>query len=338
MKNRPVTIKDIARCLEVSYSTVSRALSQDKSHLVKEETRSIVRKTAEDMGYAPNLMARAFLKGYGGVLGLVSYQLDREYFVTQMRHFLKTAREHGYQVLVAAAASRSGQTPADSQAGQIRNLMSHGVEGILINTWGDEAESDRISKTVKGKLPVAAYIFPAGDLSGVVLDHESGVFEITEHLIGLGHERICFLGEDWKGTSGRSAMGKGYYAAMRKYGLTPRLIRVDPTRKRSGYCIGKEVRDRFTALVCCCDYTALGVCKALAERGIDVPGKVAVTGYGDMDVSSYAFPSLTTLRIPYQEIARLTIRHLLAQIQRAVAPRRYILKPFMVVRESCGAL
>ncbi len=337
MKKRPITIKDIAKRLGISFSTVSRALSPHASHLVNEETRGMVQQTAKDMDYSPNLMARTFLKGSGGVLGLLACQVRLEPFGRQIHHFLRTAGEHGYQILITADSDQISQAPGDDQVKQIRQLESRGVDGLLVTTRGDESESARISTTVKDKIPVETYCYPVDGLNAVILDHASGFFEMTEHLIGLGHERICFLGEDWIRTSGPSTLGKGYYAAMRKHGLTPRRSAVDAPRTASGYRLGKELRNRFTALVCCCDYTALGVCKGLADSGISVPGDVAVTGFGDMDVSAYVYPALTTLNIPYEEIAQAAIQDLLQQLDDHAQPGQHTLKPRLVVRESCGA-
>ena len=337
MRKKPVTIKDIAKHLGISYSTVSRALSSHAAHLVKDQTRRIVQQTAYDMDYSPNLMARTMLKGGEGILGLVTYHVSLESFGRQIHHFLRMAGEHDYQILIAATTDQVSQSPEDDQVKQIRQLESRGVDGLLINTRGDEAESARIIKAVNGKLPVETYCYPAGAMNGVVVDHASGFFVMTEHLIGLGHERICFLGEDWVRTNGPSAMGKGYYTAMRQHGLTPRRAEVDSTGTESGYRLGKALGSRFTALVCCCDYTALGVSRGLSDSGIRVPGDVAVTGCGDMDLSAFITPALTTLSIPYENIAQLAMRDILQQLRGETTPRQHTLKPRLIVRESCGA-
>lgn len=337
MKEKPVTIKDIARRLGISYSTVSRALSPHASHLVKEGTRKIVQQAAREMNYSPNLLARNLLKGGGGILGLLTYDVSMESFRRHLHHFLDIAADYGYQIVVAAVADSSSQRLGDDQVKQIRQLESYGVDGFLINTRGDEAESVQVVQAVNGKLPVETFPYKTGNANGAALDHASGFFEMTCHLIALGHEKICFLGADWTQANGPSAMGKGYLMAMRANGLPPSRVDVETNRTDSGYLLGRELGRRYTALVCCCDNTALGVCKGLADAGLRVPDDVAVTGYGDLDVSAYVFPALTTLSIPYEEIARVAIQNIVGQIQHAVNLRQRILKPTLVVRESCGA-
>ena len=337
VRNRPVTIKDIARRLGISYSTVSRALSSRRSHLVKEQTRLLVEQTAKDMEYSPNLMAQTFVKGTEGVLGLLTNRIGPEITGRQINHLVRTAGRHGYQVLVAAASGRTASTLESERLEQLMQLASRDVDGILIQTIGDEAESGRIVHAVPGSLPVATFGYAADDMTGVSLDLSSGIQEVTEHLIGLGHERICFLGEDGIRADGLPALGAGYRNAMHRYGLAPRIAPVEAARSRSGYHLGKELGGRFTAIVCCCDYTALGVCRALIESGAHVPDDVAVTGCGDFEVSAYVSPSLTTLSIPFEDLALTAIQGILRQLQGQPVPRGRSFKPHLTVRESCGA-
>ncbi|MCY3772604.1 MAG: LacI family DNA-binding transcriptional regulator [Gemmatimonadetes bacterium] len=337
MRNRPVTIKDIARRLGISYSTVSRALSSQRSHLVKERTRLLVEQAAEDMDYSPNLMAQTFVKGRGGVLGLLANRIGSEIAGRQIHHLVRTAGGHGYQVLVAAAANRTASALEDERVEQLMQLTSRDIDGILIQTIGDEAESAPTVHAAPGGLPVVTFGYAADDMTGVSLDLASGIQEVTEHLIGLGHERICFLGEVGIRADGLPALGKGYRFAMRKHGLAPRLAPVEAARTRSGYHLGKELGGRFTAFVCCCDYTALGVCRALIESGVHVPDDVAVTGCGDFEVSAYVSPSLTTLSIPFEDIAFAAVQGILRQLRGRPVPRERSFKPHLTVRESCGA-
>ena len=337
MKRKQATIKDIARELGISFSTVSRALSPHASVLVKEKTRELVRQTAADMDYSPNLMARGIVMGKTGTLGLLTHQIYQEAFGNQIDQVLRAADEHEYQVMVGVVSNQLPESSEDDEAAQIRQLISWGVEGLLVHTRGDEGESERILDTVKGQVPVVTLHYPAEDLSGVVLDHVSDFCEVTEHLIKLGHERIGFLGEDWNESIPVSDRGKGYLLAMQKHSMTPEHISVSAIFSESGYRLGKELGDRFTAFVCRDDYTAIGVCRSLWESGIGVPDDVAVVGSGDIDVAAYMTPSLTTLATPYEAIAQAAIDLIQEQLEEQDTPRRVTLRSDLVVRESCGA-
>lgn len=337
MKKKQATIKDIARKLGISYSTVSRALSPHASVLVKESTRELVRQTAAEMDYSPNLMARGIVMGKTGTLGLLTYQIFQETFGNQIDHILGTAVEHDYQIMMGVASNRVSQISRDDDTAQIKQLVSWGIDGLLIHTRGDEGESDRILDAVKGRVPVVTLHYPAENLSGVILDYVANFSEATEHLIKLGHKQIGFIGEDWNESSPVSAKGKGYLLAMQQHGLTSKRIPVSDIFAESGYRQGKELGGRFTALVCRDDYTAIGVCKGLQESGIRIPEDVAVVGSGDIDVAAYVTPALTTLVTPYEAVARAAMDLMLEQLEGRNTPRQITLKSHLVVRESCGA-
>ena len=137
MKKRQTTIKDIARQLGISYSTVSRALSPHASVLVKEETRELVRQTAAEMDYSPNLMARGIVMGKTGTLGLLTYQIFQETFGNQIDQILGTAVEHDYQIMMGVASNRVSQISRDDETAQIKQLVSWGIDGLLIHIYGD---------------------------------------------------------------------------------------------------------------------------------------------------------------------------------------------------------
>ena len=358
MRNKPVTIKDIARRLGISYSTVSRALSSRMSHLVKEQTRLLVRRTATEMDYSPNLMAQAFVQGTEGVLGLVTNRIGQEFTGRQISHLVRAAAREGYQVLVAAVPNRTAnfrqiesaiwsehagqselaeRSEQAEQANQFMHLKARDVDGILVQALGDESESGRIAQAAGGTLPVAAFGYAVDDVSSVHLNPAPGMQEVTEHLVGLGHERICFLGEDPIGSDGPWSYVTGYRSAMRRHGLSPRMVPVETASARAGYNLGRALRGRYTALVCCSDYTALGVCRGLIESGVRVPDDMAVTGFGNCEVSAYVSPSLTTLSIPFEDIAARAVQGILQQIHGRPAPRRSLFSPRLIVRESCGA-
>ena len=340
MKKRQVTIKDIARKLGISYSTVSRALSPHASIVVKTQTRDLVRQTAAEMDYSPNLMARGVVTGKAGTLGLLTYHIALETFGHQTDQILRAADKWDYQIMLRMAANRLPQDLLDDQTLQIRQLISRGIDGLLINTRGDAGESERILNMVRGRVPVVTFYYPTQNLSGVVLDDAADYYEVTEHLIKLGHEQIRFLGP---GGSTRDEVdlvpykARGYLLAMQKHGLTPKCTPVPTIYAESGYLLGKELGDQFTALVCRDDYTAIGVCRGLQELGLRVPEDVAVVGNGDIDVAAYITPELTTLATPYGAIAQAAMDLMLEQLDGQDKPRQVTLRSHLIVRESCGA-
>ena len=270
-------------------------------------------------------------------LGLLTYQISRETFGRQTDQILRAAYEQEYQVVISMAVHRTPLAPLDDQIMQIKELLSRGIDGLLINTRGDQEESERIMNTVQGRVPVVTFHYPTPNLSGVVLDDATGFCEATEHLIRLGHERIGFIGADSDQTCVGSA--KGYLLAMQKHGLIPKRIPGKITSTESGYRLGKRLGNGlFTALVCRNDYTAVGVCRGLREAGLRVPEDVAVLGNGAIDMGEYMTPALTTLATPYEAIAEAAMELMWEQLEVGQdEPRQITLRSHLVVRESCGA-
>ena len=338
IKKKQATIKDIARELKISHSTVSRALSEDQkvSALVKEQTRKRVQEKAAELDYSPNLMAQGFVTGKTSTLGLLTYQIFIETFGRQTDHILRVADKQKYLILMMAPNPLRELTPED-QTIQIKQLLSRGIDGLLIHTLGDREESERILNAVRGLVPVVTFTHPTQSLSGVVVEEIASFCEATEHLIRLGHERIGFLGTNWNNNLASSAKGKGYLLAMQKHGLTPKLISDKTFPAKPTHRLEEKIGDQFTGLVCRNDYTAIGACRGLREAGFRVPEDVAVVGYGDLEVGAYVTPALTTLAIPYEAIAEAAMALMLEQLEGQDEPRQVTLKSTLVVRESCGA-
>ena len=340
MRKKQVTIKDIARRLGISHATVSRALSQDPtvSVLVTEKTRKRVQRMVAEMGYTPNLMAKGFVTGRTGMLGLLTYQISRETNGSQTEQILRTAAGQGYQVLISMAVRRAPSTPLEDQALQIGELIARGVDGLLIHTRGDKEEVHRIQTTVRERVPVVTFHYPTPNLSGVALDLEGDFLKATEHLIGLGHERIGFIGPDWEEDSPVSAKARGYLQAMTQHRLPHEFLPALGIHALGGYLQGQSLGRRFTALLCRDDYTAMGSCRGLRESGFRVPEDVAVVGYGDLDMAAYTTPALTTMENPYEKIAEAAMDLMLNELQgHDTPPRQITLQSRLVVRKSCGA-
>ena len=141
MKKKRVTIKDIAKTLGVSHSTVSRALSRNKSHMVSEETRRQVEQIAEEFAYRPNLLAKGFATGKTGTLGLLACECYQEQAGAQIESFLRAADERNYRLLVGMSAEWDSSSSEVDQAAQIEQFISRGIDGAA--GGGERADGQR---------------------------------------------------------------------------------------------------------------------------------------------------------------------------------------------------
>ena len=338
MKNRRATIKDIARELGLSIATVSRALSKDRkvSAQVTEETRGRVMQKAAELDYRPNLLAQGFVTGKTKTLGLLTHQAFFEMYGILTNQILEAAKRHDYEIVMSMAPGFYFKSP-DQQTEDIKKLLSRGIDGLLINTRGMGWESEVILNSVRGLVPVVTYHFPISGVSGVVLNDTTGFFQVTEHLIRLGHKCIGFIGTHWDTTFWGSDKGRGYLLAMQKNGLKPQHVPVNTSFLEPAYQLGKSMdAGRFSALVCRSDYTAIGVSRGLQDAGLHVPNDVAVVGYGNISVGAYFRPSLTTLGVPYEAIAASAMELMLEALSGRKTLRKITLESPLIIRESCG--
>ena len=339
MRDRPATIRDIARELGISYSTVSRALSADPkaSRRVADRTRRRVWRKAEEMDYRPNVLAQGMATGRTETLGLLTYEFGwRDGTERQVEHLLRTVERRGYQALIALSIPRR-RMKLDEQARQIGRLLSRGVDGLLIEALGWEGEAEHIRDTVEDRALVVTFGHSLQGLSGVVVEESDGFADATEHLIQLGHERIGFIGTDWSRPVVGSTKGRGYLRAMRKHGLHPSRIPGKTFPAKPSYDLSHELAGEFTALICRNDPTAMGVCRGLREAGLRVPEDLAVVGRGNSGAGAFLTPALTSLATPCEAVAEAAME-LMEELQKQRTPRHVVVEPHLVVRESCGAI
>ena len=346
MKQRKrVTIMDIAGRLGISYSTVSRALSDNPKVSVHPATRERVLKAASKLGYYPNLMARAMSTRKTGVLGLITVDSEADpILASYVKNIIVEAHRHGYQIMVEIAVFPDSEDPLDDQQVQIRQMISRGVDGLLVQVRGTRDEARGVSDAVEGTVPVVAFSRSLEGFSSVVLDRTAGTYEATEHLIRLGHRRIGFVGrwnrDEMLVTSTSVVKWSGYLHALQAHGLAPERIEADGPTLEAGYRMGLRLgrtSNRPTAFVCWGDMPAIGMCRGLREAGVRVPEEVGVVGFDGLEVGAYCAPPLTTVAHSLTEICREAVGLLIGQLSGEAEVKSVMVRPRLIVRESCGA-
>jgi len=340
---RRATIQDIAKKAGVSQSTVSRALSGNSSFQVKPETRQQVLEVADAMWYQTDLLARAMATRRTATLGLVTYRISNPLNAQFIQEIMREAHLLGYGVVLGMADYPESVNPWDNEQVHIRQLVSRGVDGLLIHTRRDVDEAgaaSRIIDAVRDAVPVATFSYPIEGLNAVVLDREKGIHDLTSHLIDLGHQHIGFVGGNWDLHLPETAKTSGYLRAVEEHGLNPEQIFADSRTLEEGYELGLEFGGRSgasTALICPNDLWAMGVCRGLVQTGVRVPEDVAVVGYGGIEIGAYFIPSLTSVATPVSEISREVVQLLIDQLEGETKVRQVTVDSQLVIRESCGA-
>ncbi|KIF66529.1 transcriptional regulator [Streptomyces sp. AcH 505] len=334
-KAGPVTLAMVAKRAGVSPQTVSNALNSPD--LLRPETLDRVLRTIEEMGYRPHRAAQTLrtrsskLIGYAirPAPGLSAPVMDR------FLHALsQTADAAGYRILLFA-------WPADGEGGGLPGyeelIDQHSVDGFVLS--GTDRGDRRQAWLEKRDVPFVGFgRMWSGRQVGdwVDVDGASGTDAAVEHLVGLGHRRIAFLG--WpRGSGVGDDRAEGWQRAMRRHGLPVRGRRaqsVDDIASAQAVA-GPLIDGGATAVVAASDMLALGCYHALRERGA-VPGRdVAVVGFDDSPTAALISPGLSTLAQPTEAVGRECVRLLLARMASPGRdPERVLLEPSLVVRDS----
>ncbi len=335
-----VTLKDLAAELDLSITTVSRALAGYSD--VAEATRRRVLQAAEERGYVPDVTARRLKKGRTDTLGFViptsGPRFSDPFFSELLTGIGNEAARQSFDLLVS---TRSPDT-SEEQAAYRRMVEGRLVDGLLVaRTRVKDHRIDYLSKT---GFPFVAFGRSDLDLDFPYVDEDGshGMDLVTQHLIDLGHRRIAFISapQNLMFCINRQA---GLEAALHRSGL-PLLseyrVRGDLTQQ-GGFRAMNQLLDLSSppsAVVACNDLMAFGAISAAQKRGLMVGRDVAITGFDDIPLAEHAHPSLTTLHQPIYDIGRQICDMLIRLIQGEELARRHVLlKPELIVRESSGA-
>ena len=333
--SRPAVMADVAALAGVSHQTVSRVLNDHP--YVRAETRQRVLAAMAELGYRRNLTARALARRQSDTIGVIAFDTTLYGPASTLSSLEQAARARGYEVQVVTLPDPDEQAFADA----VDRLLAQSVTGVVV--LAPQAAAVRVMAGLPPDLPaVAVEGGAAPGVPSVVADQVDGALLATGHLIGLGHTEIAHLRgrADWWEAAARL---EGWQQAMTGAGLTVRKPLPGDWSARSGYAAGQELLQRWpevTGLVVANDHMALGVLRALAEAGVDVPGDVSVVGFDDVPEAAYLHPPLTTVHQDFPELGRRCVDLLVARIEdpaRAPAGTTVVVPVHLVRRASTAA-
>jgi LacI family transcriptional regulator len=333
-----VSIKDIAKRVNRSITTVSRALNDYDD--VSPETKQLILKTAKEMGYSPNTFAQRLQKQQSDTIGLIlptfSPRFSDPYFSELLAGIGNQAADMGFDLLV------STRSPGPEEIEAYKKLVEGGrVDGfIVVRTRNQDA---RIEYLLSQNFPFVAFgrTNDCDRFSFVDEDGYYGMQLVAEHISSLKHEVIgCITPHpDLAFTEKRLA---GLRDGLKKFNISldPSYIKQGDLTQKSGFELGSALLDlpvKPTAVVACNDLMAFGVMSAVQERGLVVGEDVSVTGFDDIPMSEFVHPPLTTVHQPVYEIGRRVCEMLVGMIRDEARERQQVLlKPNLVVRQSSG--
>ena len=332
-----VTIKDIARFAEVSPATVSRVLND--SGYVGEKTRQRVEGAIVELDYRPDARARGLRGMPSKLVALIIPDILNVYYTGVSQAIEHHLAQRGYIMLLGIT-----RESAERYIDYLQFLWERKVDGIIYVPPADGDYSDHTRRFVRQGIPfVEINRQREADLLDCVLaDNLRGAYRGTQHLIGLGHERIALVVGSPETTTGADRI-QGFKHAMMDAGLAidPQLLKVGDFSKDHGLEATEQLlalSPRPTAIFATSNRLLVGTMTALARRGVRVPDEMSVVAFDDSEWLSFWQPPVTTVDIAVEEMGMLAVDLLLRWIREGHPPdkpRTYSLGTMLVERDSC---
>ncbi len=328
----PVTLEDIARALNVSKMTVSRAINNHPE--INRETRERILATAQKMKYRPNQFARALTTNHSYLIGIVVPDLMHSYFAEICRGVESQARPVGYQNLICSTDEESRK-----EKDEIEALLSR-TDGLIVASAlpASEVKFYRRLLSEGANIVLIDRVLDGLRCSAVTTDDVEVGRLATEHLIKLGHRKIGHLRGPDVSTSLKRL--QGYQEAMAKARLKP-LVRECGFTEADGRTAMQQwiaKNDLPSAIFAANDPAAIGAMGALSEAGLKVPEDVAFVGAGNIHYGDMLRVPLTTVSWSKSAMGQEAAGLLLELIDGKKKVRKITVPPELIIRRSCGAI
>jgi DNA-binding LacI/PurR family transcriptional regulator len=327
-----ISIKDIARAAQVSHSTVSRALRD--SPLVNRETSALIHKIAREQGYMVSAVARSLVNRRTNTIGVVVTTIADPFAGEVVGGIEEFFLPRDYSVILATC-----HADHDRELRAVQSLHQRRVDGILVMASRVGAMYVPLLSEMRVPIVLINSHHPGEFVHSVRIDDFHGSQTAAGHLIGLGHERIAYIG-DRLGFQSDADRFAGYRRTLEGagFGFDPALIAYgdgSPESGRSAMHQLLSLPSPPTAVFCYNDRESLGAMHAVRERGLRIPQDVSICGFDDLFFSTYTDPPLTTIRQPKRDMG-LMAGEMLHQLLGGEKPESQVTTGTLVVRESTG--
>lgn len=336
MKKEKTTIHDIARKLNITASTVSRAL---KDHpRISMETKKAVLKVAQKLNYQPNHIAAALRVGRSNIIGIIVPTADRSFFSSVVRGIEEIANQSRYHVMICQTYDNYEKEVATVEA-----LLNARVDGIIASHGKETLNFDHFRKVKERGIPLILFDRSNDELevSHVVIDDYLGGYKATEHLIQQGCRRIAHFTNTRKISIYKERL-RGYREALLNYGLpySEELVVESNLQLEDGRSSMEQLLklDRMPdAVFSASAYGAMGALQVLKEKRISVPRQVALVAFSNEPFTSFTDPALSTVDQHSMRMGNAAAQIFLEEItseNEKFIPQKIVLKPELIIRAS----
>ncbi|HVN04989.1 MAG TPA: LacI family DNA-binding transcriptional regulator [Bryobacteraceae bacterium] len=328
-----MNLEEVAKRAGVSTATVSRVLNQ--ADVVRSSTRLRVMRAVSELNYHPNLHARSLAKGASRTIGMIASNLQNPFFFDIFRALEADAHVHGFEVVAANTDYELGNLVRS-----VRLMIGRRVAGLAVIV--SEMNKELIDELAGSKLRVVFYdVGTSGrTMSNIRVNYRRGIERVVEYLHNLNHRRLAFVGHH-AALGPLSEREKAFVETVSRYSPDTewRTLTTHDALEGGQQAAREILSSGFhpTAIICVNDIMAVGVLREVRERGLRIPQDISVTGFDNIKLSEFAYPSLTTLHIPRDRIGHLAFGMLVPESARGKAPgREIVIDPELVLRDSTG--
>lgn len=336
MKKGKATIHDIAEKLNITASTVSRALNDNPR--ISENTKKLVIKMAKQLNYQPNHIASALRSGKSKLIGVVVPTANRNFFSSVVRGIEEVANNLDYKVIISQ--SYDGYK---KEVDTVEALLNARVDGIIASIAKNTENFDHFQKVLDKGIPLVLFdrITNELEVSQVVIDDYLGAYQVVDHLIKGGCKKIVHFTSPKKINIYKDRM-RGYEDALKDHGISfdPELIEESNMQLEDGRNCMENIIQKgisFDAVFSSSDYAAMGAMQVLKEKGFTIPEQVMLAGFGNEPFTSFTDPPITTVdqkSIPMGHVTAETFFALIKNGKKDGVPQKTVLKPELIVRKS----
>lgn len=325
-----ITSAEVAARAGVSQSAVSRVFTPGASASAK--TAEKVRKAASELGYRPNVLARAMVSGRSRIIGLVVAYLNNQFYPQALEELSNALQEKGYHVLIFMTSQMEGNIDQ-----VVDEILDYQVDGIIAASVALSSDLSQRCRAAGVHIVLFNRTQDDPNLSAVSSDNFKGGRKIADFLIAGQHDKIAYIA-GWEGASTQRDREAGFLAGLSAGGQSFHArevgnFRMEGARAATLKMFAKNAPD---AIFVANDHMAIAVLDTLrSELGLSVPQDVSVVGYDDVPAAAWPAYDLTTVRQPAEEMVAKTVEILLSEIEDAgKPPSRIELDAPLIVRGS----
>ncbi len=335
MRSSQITIKDIAKQLGISPSTVSRALKNHPD--ISTETKRAVNELASQLKYEPNAVALSLKHSRSDTIGVIIPEVVHFFFSQVISGIEDVAYDAGYTVVICQSNEKY-----DREVNNAKALYLHRVDGILVSVSKETENFDHLNELIDNNIPLVFFdrVCDGIDADSVIIDDYESSFKATSHLIETGKRRIAHFCGPQNLLIGKKRL-QGYIDALKKNNIP---IEKDLILNADNFELAEDAVKKVMSLsvppdglFATNDQTAIGAIETLKKMGLRIPEDIAVVGFSDGNFSKIISPALTSVDQHGYEMGRKATEILIQRITediREYTPETHIISGDLIIRES----